>query len=124
MEKKEFFLKDMDIISKELTTKIEKAELQAVKRKQEIDEDIAELKNEKAGFDADLEVLKTVTEDKFEAEMIAFKKKHNTDSIIDELDEKLTEFAEKTKSFFTGLGNKVSDFYNKQVNKNDEPEKI
>ncbi len=124
MEKKEFFLKDMDIISKELTTKIEKAELQAVKRKQEIDEDIAELKNKKAGFDADLEVLKTVTEDKFEAEMIAFKKKHNTDSIIDELDEKLTEFAEKTKSFFTGLGNKVSDFYNKQVNKNDEPEKI
>ncbi len=123
MEKKEFFLKEADIISKEFVTKIEKAELQAQKRKQEIDEDIAELKSKKVSFDADLEALKLVPDDKFEAEMNAFKKKHNTDSIIDELDEKLTEFAEKTKSFFTGLGNKVSDFYNKQMKK-DEPEKI
>jgi hypothetical protein len=123
MEKKDFFLKEADIISKEFVTKIEKAELQAQKRKQEIDEDIAELKNKKVSFDADLEALKLVPDDKFEAEMNTFKKKHNTDSIIDELDEKLTEFAEKTKSFFTGLGNKVSDFYNKQMKK-DDPEKI
>jgi len=124
MENKEFLLKEIDIIAKELATKIEKAELQAQKRKQEIDEDIAELKKEKLSFDTDLEALKLVPEDKFQAEMTTFKKKHNTDSIIDELDEKLTEFAEKTKSFFTGIGNKVSDFYNKQVNKKDEPEKI
>jgi hypothetical protein len=123
MEKKEFFLKDTAIISKELTTKIEKAELQAEKRKQEIDEDIAELKKEKLSFDADFEALKLVADDKFEAEMNAFKKKHNTENLLDELDEKMNEFAQKTKTFFTGLGNKVSDFYNKQVKK-DEPEKL
>jgi hypothetical protein len=123
MEKKEFFLKDAEIISKELTTKIEKAELQAQKKKQEIDEDIAELKKEKLSFDADLEALKLVPDDKFEAEMTNFKKNHNTEKLLDELDEKLTEFAEKTKTFFTGLGSKVSDFYNKQVKK-DGPEKL
>ena len=124
MDKKEFFLKDAGIISKELETKIEKAELHAEKKKEEIDEAIEGLKQKKVDFDADLEKLKTVPEDKFEDEMNAFKKKFKTESIVDELDEKFNEFADKTKSFFTDMGNKVSGFYNKQMEKKDKPEDL
>mgnify|MGYP001549439687 CR=1 FL=1 len=124
MDNKEFFLKDADIISKELATKIEKSELQAEKKKKEMDEAIAKLKEKKVNFDADLEKLKTVADDKFEEEMEAFKKKYSTESIIDELDEKFTQFAEKTKSFFSDLGDKVSGFYHKQMDKKDKPEKL
>ena len=82
MEKKEFFIKDAEIISKELVTKIEKAELHAEKKKGEIDEAIKALKEKKVNFDADLEKLKTVADDKFEEEMNAFKKAYSTESIV------------------------------------------
>ncbi|MCF6366374.1 MAG: hypothetical protein L3J35_09240 [Bacteroidales bacterium] len=122
MEKKEFFLKDAGIISKELATKIEKAELYAEKKKEEIDEELEKLKQKKEDFDIALEKLKTVADDKFEEESNAFKKKYNKDSFVDELDEKFTEFANKTKSFFNDMGNKVSGFYNKQMEKRDKPD--
>ena len=122
MDKKEFFLKDANIISKELETKIEKAELHAEKKKEEIDEEIEKLKQKKVDFDADLEKLKTVPDDKFEEESNAFKKKYNTDRFVDELDEKFTEFANKTKSFFNDMGDKVSGFYSKQKGKWDKPD--
>ena len=124
MEKKEFFIKDAEIISKELVTKIEKAELHAEKKKGEIDEAIKALKEKKVNFDADLEKLKTAPDDKFEDDMNEFKKKYSTESIVDELDEKFTQFAEKTKSFFSDLGDKVSGFYHKQMDKKDKPEKL
>ena len=124
MDKKEFFLKDAGIISKELETKIEKAELHAVKKKEEIDDAIEGLKQKKVDFDVDLEKLKSVPDDKFEDEMIAFKKKFKTDSIVDDLDEKFNEFADKTKTFFNDMGNKVSGFYHKQMEKKDKPEEL
>ncbi len=124
MDKKEFFLKDAGIISKELETKIEKSELHAVKKKAEIDEAIENLKQKKVDFDADLEKLKTVPDDKFEDEMNDFKKKYSTESIVDELDQKFNEFADKTKTFFGDLGDKVSDFYHKQMDKKDTPEDL
>ncbi|MCD4795354.1 MAG: hypothetical protein K8R54_19130 [Bacteroidales bacterium] len=124
MDKKEFFLKDAGIISKELETKIEKSELHAVKKKEEIDEAIENLKQKKVDFDIDLEKLKTVPDDKFEVEMNEFKKKYNTESIVEELDQKFTEFADKTKTFFSDMGNKVSGFYHKQMEKKDKPEEL
>ena len=124
MDTKDFFIKDAVIFSKELETKIEKAELQSEKKKVEMDDAIKALKEKKLNFDADLEKLKTVEDDKFEEEMNEFKKKYNTESIIDELDEKFTQFAEKTKSFFGDLGDKVSGFYHKQMDKKDKPEKL
>lgn len=124
MDNKEFFFKDADIISKELGTKVEKSELQAEKRKKEMADAIQKLKEKKANFDADLEKLKTVPEDKLEEEIEAFKKKYSMESIIDELDEKFTQFAEKTKSFFSDMGDKVSGFYHKQKDKKDKPEKL
>lgn len=124
MDNKEFFFKDAEIISKELGTKIDKSELQAEKKKQEMAEAIKKLKEKKEDFDADLEKLKAVPDDKLEEEIETFKKKYSTDSIIDELDEKFTQFAEKTKSFFSDLGDKVSNFYHKQMDKKDKPEKL
>ena len=122
MDKKEFFLKDADIISKEFATKIEKAELHAEKKKSEIDEQIEKLKKKKIEFDADLEKLKLADEDKFEADFTEFKKKYNTDRFVDDLDEKFTEFAGKAKGFFNDMGDKVSGFYNKQKEKWDKPD--
>ncbi len=127
MDNKQFFLKDAEIISKDLENKIAKAELHAERKKQEIDEQIKKMKKRKVDFDADLEKLKTVSEEKFDAESENFKKKYNTENIVDELDEKFTEFADKTKVFFNDLGDKVSGFYNKQKEKYDtskKPEKI
>lgn len=124
MDKKEFFLKDAGIISKELETKIEKSELHAVKKKEEIDEAVENLKQKKVDFDIDLEKLKIVPDDKFEVEMNEFKKKYNTESIVEELDQKFTEFADKTKTFFSDMGNKVSGFYHKQMEKKDKPEEL
>ncbi len=124
MDKKEFFLKDASIISKELETKIEKSELHAVKKKAEIDEAIKSLKQKKVNFDIDLEKLKAVPDDKFEDEMNEFKKKYSTESIVEELDQKFNEFAEKTKTFFSDLGDKVSGFYHKQMDKKDKPEDL
>lgn len=124
MDTKEFFLKDAEIISKDLQTKIEKTELHAIKKKAEIDETIENLKKRKISFDADLEKLKATPDDKFDVEMEAFKKNYRTDSFIDDLDVKVTQFAEKTKSFFSDLGDKVSGFYNKHVDKKDKPEQL
>lgn len=124
MENKEFFFKDAEIISKDLENKIEKAELQKEKKKKEMEDAILKLKEKKMNFDADLEKLKTLPDDQLEAEAEGFKKKYSTESIMDELDEKFGEFAEKTKSFFSDLGTKVSDFYHKQMDKKDKPEDI
>ncbi len=123
MENKEFFLKDADIISKEFATKIEKAELHAEKKKSEIDEQIEKLKIKKVEFDADLEKLKVSADESFDADLIEFKKKYNTDRFIDDLDEKFTEFAGKAKGFFSDMGDKASGFYNKQKDKFDKSDK-
>ncbi|NPA45452.1 MAG: hypothetical protein GXO49_07955 [Chlorobi bacterium] len=123
MDKKEFFFKDAEIISKELETKIEKAELHAIKKKEEIDEQIELMKQNKAKFDKDLEELKKVSNEDFEKEYEAFKKKYNTENLVDELDAKFTEFAEKTKYFLNDLGEKVSSFYHKQKEKIENLEK-
>lgn len=127
MDKKDFFFKDAAIISKELETKIEKAELHAERKKEEIDEQIELMKQNKAKFDADLEKLKNVSDADFEKEYDAFKKKYNTEKLVDELDAKFTEFAEKTKGFLNDLGDKVSEFYYKQkekVENIDKPEQL
>jgi len=127
MDKKDFFFKDATIISKELETKIEKAELHAIRKKEEIDEQIELMKKNKAKFDDDLEKLKKVSDDDFDNEYEAFKKKHNTENLVDELDAKFTEFTEKTKGFLNDLGDKVSGFYYKQkekIDNLDKPEKI
>lgn len=127
MDKKEFFFKDANIISKELATKIEKAELHAIRKKEEIDEQIELMKKNKANFDADLEKLKNTADENFDNEYDAFKKKYNTEKLVDELDAKFTEFAEKTKGFLNDLGDKVSGFYYKQkekVENMDKPEKL
>jgi len=127
MDKKDFFFKDANIISKELETKIEKAELHAIRKKEEIDEQIELMKQNKANFDADLEKLKAVSDNDFEKEYDAFKKKYNTDKLVDELDAKFTEFTEKTKGFLNDLGDKVSGFYYKQkekIDNLDKPEKL
>ncbi len=124
MEEKDFFLKEADIISKELENKIEKSKLYAEKKRKELEAEIKAMEEKKANFDSDLEKLKAVEDDKFESEMNAFKEKYKTDSIIDTLDQKFTEFAEKTKGFLTDLGDKVSDFYHKQVGNKDKPEEL
>ncbi len=124
MEEKDFFLKEAGIISKELENKIEKSKLYAEKKHNELLAEIKQMEEKKANFDKDLEALKTVGDDKFETEMNAFKEKYQTDSIIDTLDKKFTEFAEKTKGFLSNLGDKVSDFYHKQTEKKDKPEKL
>ncbi|NPA67649.1 MAG: hypothetical protein GXO50_03470 [Chlorobi bacterium] len=124
MEDKELFFKEAQIISKELENKIEKAKLYAEKKRKELEAEIKAMEEKKASFDSELEKLKEIPDDKFEAEMKAFKEKYKTDTIIDTLDQKFTEFAEKTKSFLSDLGNKVSDFYHKQVDKKDKPEDL
>jgi len=124
MEEKDFFLKEAGIISKELENKIEKSKLYAEKKRKELEAEIKTMEEKKISFDKDLAKLKDVPDDKFEAEMKAFKEKYQTDSIIDTLDQKFTEFAEKTKGFLNDLGNKVSDFYHKQVDKKDKPEEL
>ncbi len=124
MEQKEFFIKEAGIISKELETKIEKSKLYAEKKRKELDAEIKAMEEKKKNFDTDLEKLKEVSDDKFESEMNAFKEKYQTDSIIDTLDKKFTEFAEKTKGFLSSMGDKVSDFYHKQVDKKDKPEEL
>ncbi|NOZ36336.1 MAG: hypothetical protein GXO80_13690 [Chlorobi bacterium] len=124
MEPKEFFIKEAGIISKELETKIEKSKLYAEKRRKELEAEIKKMEEKKVNFDADLEKLKEVSDDKFESEMNAFKEKYQTDNIIDTLDKKFTEFAEKTKGFLSNMGDKVSDFYHKQVDKKDKPENL
>ena len=123
MNKKDFFFKDATIISKELETKIEKAELYAERKKEEIDEQIKLLKQNKTNFDTDLEKLKNVADADFDKEYEAFKKRHNTENLVDELDAKFTEFAEKTKGFLNDLGDKVSGFYYKQKEKIDNLDK-
>ncbi len=124
MEEKDFFLKEAGIISKELENKIEKSKLYAEKKRKELEAEIKAMEEKKVKFDEDLAKLKDVPDDKFEAEMKAFKEKYQTDSIIDTLDKKFTEFAEKTKSFLSNVGDKVSDFYHKQVDKKDKPEEL
>ncbi len=124
MEDKQFFFKEAEIISKELENKIEKSKLYAEKKRKELEAEIKAMEEKKANFDSDLEKLKNVEDDKFEIEMKAFKDKYKTDSIIDTLDQKFTELAEKTKGFLTELGDKVSDFYHKQVTKKDKPEEL
>ncbi len=124
MENKEFFLKKAAIISKEMANNIEKAKLYAEKKQKEMEAEIKAQEAKKANFDKDLEALHAVAEDKFEAEMKAFKEKYQTDTIIDNLDKKFTDLAEKTKGFFNNVGDKVSDFYNKQKNKKDKPEQL
>jgi len=124
MEEKDFFLKEAGIISKELETKIEKSKLYAEKRQKEFQAEIKLMEEKKVNFDNDLIKLKDVPDDKFEAEMNVFKEKYQTDSIIDTLDKKFTEFAEKTKGFLSNMGDKVSDFYHKQVEKKDKPEEL
>jgi hypothetical protein len=124
MEEKDFFLKEAAIISKELENKIEKSKLYAEKKQKEFEAEIKLMEEKKVNFDKDLSSLKEVPDDKFEAEMSAFKEKYQTDSIIDTLDKKFTEFAEKTKGFLSSVGDKVSDFYHKQVDKKDKPEEL
>ncbi len=124
MENKEFFFKKAAIISKEMANNIEKAKLYAEKKQKEMEVEIKAQEAKKANFDKDLEALHAVAEDKFEAEMKAFKEKYQTDTIIDNLDKKFTDLAEKTKGFFNNVGDKVSDFYNKQKNKKDKPEQL
>ena len=124
MEEKDFFLKEAAIISKELENKIEKSKLYAEKKQKELEAEIKLMEEKKVNFDKDLESLKGVSDDKFEAEMNTFKEKYQTDSIIDTLDKKFTEFAEKTKGFLSNMGDKVSDFYHKQVDKKDKPEEL
>ncbi|MCF6183912.1 MAG: hypothetical protein L3J56_04650 [Bacteroidales bacterium] len=124
MEQKDFFIKEAGIISKELETKIEKSKLYAEKKRKELEAEIKKMEEKKVNFNADLEKLKEVQDDKFESEMNAFKEKYQTDNIIDTLDKKFTEFAEKTKGFLSNMGDKVSDFYHKQVDKKDKPENL
>ncbi len=124
MEQKDFFIKEAGIISKELETKIEKSKLYAEKKRKELEAEIKKMEEKKVNFNADLEKLKEVPDDKFESEMNAFKEKYQTDNIIDTLDKKFTEFAEKTKGFLSNMGDKVSDFYHKQVDKKDKPENL
>ncbi len=124
MEERDFFLKEADIISKELEAKIEKSKLYAEKKRKELEDEIKQMEEKKKSFDKDLEKLREVPDDKFETEMNAFKEKYQTDSIIDTLDKKFTEFAEKTKGFLSKVGDKVSDFYHKQVDKKDKPEEL
>ena len=124
MEGKDFFLKEAAIISKELETKIEKSKLYAEKKHKELEAEIKLMEGKKLNFDKDLDQLKDVADDKFEEEMNRFKEKYQTDSIIDTLDKKFTEFAEKTKGFLNDMGNKVSDFYHKQIDKKDKPEEL
>lgn len=123
MNKKEFFFKDAQIVSKEMDTKIEKAELYAIRRKEAIDEQIELLKKTKQNFETDLEKLKSVKDEDFVKESEAFQAKYKTENIVDELDEKFTEFADKTKSFLNDLGDKVSGFYYKQKEKIDNLDK-
>ena len=123
MDKKEFFLKDAQIVSKEMDTKIEKAELHAIRRKEAIDEQIELLKKTKQNFETDLEKLKSVKDEDFVKESEAFQTKYKTENIVDELDEKFTEFADKTKGFLNDLGDKVSGFYYKQKEKIDNLDK-
>lgn len=124
MEEKDFFLKEAAIISKELENKIEKSKLYAEKKHKELEAEIKLMEEKKVNFDKDLNLLKDVSDDKFEGKMNTFKEKYQTDSIIDTLDKKFTEFAEKTKGFLNNMGDKVSDFYHKQVDKKDKPEKL
>jgi|GEM_PF-2633757 hypothetical protein len=127
MNNNELFIKEAEILSKEFAAKIEKVELHAIIKKQEIDEEISKLKQKKVDFDKDLEDLKMTGEEQKEEKINAFKKKYKIDNFIDDLDEWVTEFGKKTKMFFDDLGDRVSGFYQKQKekwDKPDEPEKL
>ncbi|PID87765.1 MAG: hypothetical protein CSB06_03775 [Bacteroidia bacterium] len=118
--KKESFLKEIDILSKEFKLKIERAEIEAEKQRAAIEAKIKKMKEENQEFDKDAEALKNVEEAEFEKAMEEFRKKHDLDGLFDNLDEKLSDISEKTKSFFSGLGDKVSGFYRKQTDKREE----
>lgn len=114
METKEFFIKERELKLKELENKIEKEELKAVKKKQEIDEYIAEMKTKKTEFHTALETLKTAGDENWETVKNDFTEKYDNDNFLDEVDEKFKEITEKTKGFLNEMGNKFSGFMNKK----------
>ena len=115
MSIKDDFLKEADLKMREMDLKIEKTELEAEKQKRKIDERVAEMKTLKSDYQADLENLKSVPEDKWEDEQKNFQEKYHEEDIMEEVAEKAKEYSEKTKKFLKGFGNKVSNFYHKNV---------
>lgn len=117
MNDKEFFLKEKEIKLQELKTNIEKEELKAVRRKEEIDSYIAALKKQKEDYEVAYNKLKTTPDAEWENAKKDFSENHSDESLLNEIDEKFKEITEKTKSFFNDLSSKVSDFYKKNVEK-------
>ncbi|MEA2041620.1 MAG: hypothetical protein U9N85_03605 [Bacteroidota bacterium] len=115
MNNKDQFFKEADIKLRELELKFEKAEINAEKQKQRIDESIEKVKQLKADFSADLDQLKKADGDNWETQQEAFVEKYLKDDLVEEVARKTVEYSKKTKTFLTGLGNKVSDFYHKSV---------
>ncbi len=117
MNKKEFYNKEAEFRAKEMLIKVEKAELHVEQKKSELDAHINALRNRYKEYTEALKKLYACTGDEWEAEKEDFEKKYNGDSVVEELNEAAKEFTEKTKKFLTNLGDRVSDFYFKNIDK-------
>ena len=117
MDSKELFYKESDVIAKEMLLKVDKAELEAEKKKQELDEYVKLLRNTQNEYVAALTKLKEVPEGEWEAAKAKFELEFKEESVLEEINEVAKEITEKTKSFLTDLGGKVSGFYHKNMEK-------
>ncbi len=117
MENKNLFYKEADVIAKELHVKVEKAEVQAEKKKQELDKYVELLKKKHEEYITALAKLKETPEGEWEAAKTKFELEYKEESVLDEINEVAKEITEKTKSFLTDLGGKVSGFYHKNMDK-------
>ena len=117
MDNKEFFIKEKELKLRDLENKIDKEELKTLKKKQELDNYISDLKKKKEEFAAALEMLKQTENENWDEAEKEFSENFVDETFATEVDEKFKEITEKTKGFLNDLSTKVTDFYNKNVDK-------
>ncbi len=117
MDNKEFFIKEKELKLRDLENKIDKEELKTLKKKQELDNYISNLKKKKEEFAAALEMLKQTENENWDEAEKEFSENFVDETFATEVDEKFKEITEKTKGFLNDLSTKVTDFYNKNVDK-------
>ncbi len=117
MENKDLFYKEAELIAKEMLIKVDKADILAQKKKQELDEFVTLLKKSHEDYVAALNKLKETPEGEWEAAKAKFELEYKEESVLDEINEVAKEITEKTKGFLTDLGSKVSGFYHKNMEK-------